>query len=133
MKKQFKKLKSNKGFTMQDIIIAMAILVLFAGTIGGIYVAVYKIQCETKLNAVATLYAIQILENIDKISYDEVTTGMESNYRSLYNVPDSMNLQLDVSQYGTDDVIKIIKLTISYESSGDTEEIVLEKIKVREI
>lgn len=133
MKKVFKRWKSNRGFTIQDVIIAMVVLVLFASTIGGSFVVIYKIQCETKLNTVATLYAIQILENTDKISYEEVTNGMENHYRSAYGIPDLMNLNLEISQYNTEDTIKNIKLTISYEFAGSTETLVLEKIKVKEL
>lgn len=133
MKKVFKRWKSNRGFTIQDVIIAMVVLVLFASTIGASFVVIYRIQSETKLNTVATLYAIQILENTDKISYEEVTNGMENHYRATYEIPDSMNLNLEVSQYNTEDTIKNIKLTISYEFAGSTETLVLEKIKVKEL
>lgn len=133
MKKLQKKIKSNKGFTIQDIIVAMTVLVLFTGIIGGSIVAIYKVQAETKLSSSATLYAIQIIENIDKISYDDVKDGDLRTWRTDYGIPDIMNLDLDVSAYNENDTIKIVKLTISYEFSGKTQTLVLEKLKVKEI
>lgn len=132
MKKLLNKLKSNKAFTMQDLIVAFTILLLFTSVICGAVVAIYRVQAETKLNSLATLYAIQIMENIQKISYDEVQNGDLRNWREDYDIPDRMSLNLEVEPYGEDDIIKNVKLTISYEFSGKTETITLEEFKAKE-
>lgn len=132
MKKLLNKLKSNKAFTMQDLIVAFTILLLFTTVICGVVVAIYRLQAETKLNSLATLYAIQIMENIQKISYDEVQNGDLRNWRADYDIPDRMSLNLEVEPYGEDDIIKNVKLTISYEFSGKTETITLEEFKAKE-
>ena len=82
-----KRIKSNQAFTMQDLVIAIMVLLLFVGTIGGTYLAIYQVQADTKLDSVATLYMIQMLEYIDKIGYDEVTNGMEETLRTQFAVP----------------------------------------------
>lgn len=133
MKVLFKRLKSNKGFTMQDVIVAMLILTIFAGLICGTYTLIYKIQLQTKLSSQVAVYAIQILENTDKISYDEVTNGMEEHYRTEYNIPNTINLKMKVNNYNTQNTIKQIRLTISYEFQGETDELVMEKFKAKEI
>lgn len=133
MGKIVKNLKSNKGFTMQDVIIAIAILTLFAGTIAGSYLAIYKIQAETQITAVATLYGIQILENIDRIAYEDVKNGMEDTYKQAYGISDQMGLRIEVSQYDSENTIKMVKLTLSYEVAGNKEDLVLEKLKVKEL
>lgn len=133
MEKITKKLKSNKGFTMQDVIIGMVILTVFAGTIAGTYLAIYKIQAETQMTAVASLYGIQILENIDRIAYEDVINGMEDTYKQAYGISDQMGLKIEVSQYDDENTLKMIKLTLTYEIAGNTEELVLEKLKVKEI
>lgn len=133
MGKIVKNLKSNKGFTMQDVIIAIAILTLFAGTIAGSYLAIYKIQAETQITAVATLYGIQILENIDRIAYEDVKNGMEDTYKQAYGISDQMGLRIEVSQYDSENTIKMVKLTLSYQVAGNTEDLVLEKLKVKEL
>ena len=133
MKKIVKNLKSNKGFTMQDVIIAIAILTLFAGTIAGSYLAIYKIQAETQITAVATLYGIQILENIDRIAYEDLKNGMEDTYKQAYGISDQMGLRIEVSQYDSENTIKMVKLTLSYQVAGNKEDLVLEKLKVKEL
>lgn len=135
MERITKKLKSNRGFTMQDVIIGMVILTVFAGTIAGSYLAIYKIQAETQMTAVATLYGIQILENIDRIAYEDVKNEkeMEDKYRQDYGISDKVGLKLEVSQYDEEDTLKMVKLTLTYEIAGNTEELVLEKLKVKEI
>lgn len=133
MKNTSMDLKSNKGFTLQDVVLATIILILFAGTIATSFLTIYRIQAETKVTAVAGLYGIQIMENIDKIRYDQVTTGIEENYRSLYQIPDSIDIHLDVTPYNSENTIKQIKLTLSYSLEGEKEELVLEKLKVKEV
>lgn len=132
MKKWLNKLKSNKGFTMQDVIVAMVILALFTSTIGGCLTLIYRIQSETKITTAATSYAIKIIENIDKIGYDEVKNGMEENYKSTYSIPSKMNLIIKVDPYGTDNTVKKVELTISYEFAGKTRSLIIEKFKAKE-
>lgn len=133
MKKLLQRLKSNKGFTMQDLAIGIIILTLFAGTIGGSFIAVYKMQAQTKITSIATLYGIQILENIDKIDYDEVNDGDLRTWISDYKIPESMKLSLEVKKYNEEDTIKQVKLTINYEFADNSETLVLERFKVKEI
>ena len=132
MKKILNKTKSNKAFTMQDLIIAFTILLLFTGLICGTIATIYKVQAETKLTSLATLYGIQIMENIDKISYDEVQNGDLRNWKNDYGIPDNMSLNLEVEPYGEKDVVKHVKLTISYELSGKENNLELEKFKEKE-
>lgn len=132
MQKIVKKLKSNKGFTMQDVIVGIVILTIFAGTIAGSYLAIYKIQVQTQLTAVATLYGIQILENIDRIAYEDVKNGMEDSYKQAYGISDKMGLKIEVSQHDDENNLKRIKLTLTYQIAGNTEELVLEKLKIKE-
>lgn len=133
MKRKLINFKSNKGFTIQDVAIAIVVLVLFAGVIAGSYLSIYRIQVQTKLTAVASIYGIQIMENIQKISYDEVVPNMEDKYRSQYQIPDAMGLEIEVIQHDLNNQIKDIKLTVSYTASGKTENIVLQELKVKEL
>lgn len=133
MRKIREKLKSDKGFTMQDVIIGIVVLIAFAGTIASSYLAIYKVQAQTEATAVASLYGIQILEDIDRISYDQVKNGMEQGYKQTYGISDGMDLKIEVSQYDPDNTIKLVKLTLTYQIAGSQENLVLEKLKVKEI
>lgn len=130
-------LKSESGFTMTDLVVALIIFSMLAGLVGTFLYSSYKSQLKTKLEGDASYYAIQILEDIDKISYNDVTNGMESNYKSKFSIPSGYNLKLEVTNYneGTNkfDLIKNVKLTIEYGNNSETESIIINKIKVKEV
>ena len=133
MTKIAKKLKSNKGFTIQDTVIGLLVLVMFAGIIGSSFLAVYRIQCETKITAMATLYGIQIFENIDKIPYEEVKNEKVDDYKKDFKIPDMINIKVEVTPKNEEDTIKLVELTMDYTFGGKTETILLQKIKVKEL
>lgn len=130
-------IKSNYGFTMIDLVIALIIIMIFSGIIGTALYEAFKMNSKTKVSAAALNFVIEILEDIDKITYDEVQNGMESKYMTQFSIPSGYNLSINVSNYiegnETEDLIKIVKLTIEYKMAGNEEKIVIEKIKVREM
>lgn len=137
MKSVKQALKSNKGFTMQDLAIAIIAFVLLAGTVTSIYLSIYKVQADTQVDAVATLYTIQIMERIDKLAYDEV---VENNLENLVNtmrqdftIPSSFRIGLEIIPYNQDDIVKTVKLTFTYSFSGKEKNIIIERLKVKEI
>ena len=97
----------------------------------------FKTNLQVKMAGTAANYAIQILEDIDKISYDKVINGMESSYKSKFSIPNGFDLSIEVSNYneGTDkeDLIKKVKLTITYSLAENSENLVIERLKVKEI
>lgn len=131
------KIKSEAGFTMTDLIAALIIFSIFTGIIGTLMYNSFKMNLQTKMASIAGGYAIQILEDIDKITYDEVTNGMENSYKSKFGIPSGFDLNIEVSNYneGTskEDLIKKVKLTITYNFAGSSEELVINKLKVKEI
>lgn len=136
-KKCKKYLKSNQGFTMQDLAIAIIILFLFVGTIGGIYLTIYQVQADTKIDSIATLYTVQIMEYIDKVSYDDVINGMEDTVRQEFGIPESFGILIDVSSYlptgNSQDLVKQVKLTLTYHFGNDDRTINIEKLKIKEL
>lgn len=139
MRKKFKKinLKSNSGFTMVDLVIALAIFALFATVIGNMMFSAYKTNLQVEMSGASIYYAMQILEDIDKIPYEDVKNGMESSYISKFSIPSAFTVNVNVSNHneGTnkEDLIKKVKITITYEFSGNSESIVINKLKVKEV
>lgn len=137
MKKKLINIKSNSGFTMYDLILALIIFTMFTTIIGTLMYSAFKSGLQVKMSGSSIYYAIQILEDIDKITYEEVQNGMESSYISKFSIPSGFTIDIDVSNYnkGNDkkDLIKKVKLTVSYELSGETESIVINKVKVKEL
>lgn len=130
-------IKSNSGFTMTDLVVALLMLTLFTGMIGSLLYSSYKTNIQTKMTGLSVNYAIQILEDIDKITYDEVKNGMESKYINALSIPAGFDLTIDVSNYNEgnskEDLIKKVKLTIIYQFSEETETVVFEKLKIKEV
>ena len=130
-------IKSDNGFTMVDLIVALGVFTVFTSLLCTLLYSVYKNTLQTRMSALATNYAIQILEDIDLISYDVVKDGMEDYYIDKFSIASGFNVSIDVRNYSeksdNQDVIKLVNLTISYDLGGSTEKIVIKKIKIREI
>ena len=129
--------KSEKGFTMEDLIIALFVITLLAGLIATTMYSVYETNARATVTAQMTTYAIQILEDIDRIAYEEVDSDLASEYRGKFAIPDGYGLEINVSNYGegtpnVEDVIKIVNLKISYTLAGESEEFTVTRLKIRE-
>ncbi len=139
MKNKLKnRISSNKGFTMQDLIIACFIIIAFVGIISSLMYTVYKTNIKAKLMSQMTVYSVKILENIDKISYEEVQTKTAQEYKNEFSIPDGFDVQIQISNYAensnaSNDVIKIINLKLSYTLGNETEEFAVTKLKIKEI
>lgn len=129
------KLKSDKGFTMQDVIVACIILTIFVGTIAALMTSVYKTNIKTRLTSQMATYAVEILEDIDKISYADAQERTGSYYKSKFQIPAGFDVNLELTDYGenTEDVIKIVNLKIAYTLQGDTTEYTVQRLKIKEI
>lgn len=132
-----KSLKSKKGFAMQDLLIACFIFILFTGLIGALMYQVYEINVTAALTSQMSVYAVQILEDLDKISYEEAQNKTAADYREQFQIPGGFGISLQLSDYGEEegleDVLKIVDLRITFEIGGRTEEFSVRKLKVREL
>lgn len=134
-------LKSNKGFTLQDLVIAIIILMIFVGTVGGLFISIYRVNVDTKVDSLATIYAIKILEYIDKINYDEVTEsnkeGLISKMQTELDIPNSLKVSLNITNYnpswGSEDYVKQVKLTINYNFNKKDKHLSINRLKVKEL
>ncbi len=137
-KKKIINLKGKNGFTMQDLIIALGIILIVGSLIGSTYLAIYNIQTETKIDCIATLYAIQITEYIDKISYEEVLAGMDiQTLKQKFNISDAFTININVNNYEQDgenlDMVKKVKIEINYKIKNQDRKIVFNRLKIKEV
>ena len=100
--------------------------------------SVYKTNVKTNLTSQMATYAVQILEDIDKIPYEDVKPELADEYKSDFSIPESFNISIEVSNYGegvnnVQDVIKIVKLNISYTILNETEGFSIQKLKIKEM
>lgn len=128
--------KSENGFTLTDLAIAIFVIMIFTGLIGTIFYRITEVKLSTQLSAEATVYAIQILEDIDRRDYEQVQNGMENNYKSIFQIPEGYELSLNVSDTNSTSSngqpVKRVELRIKYTFKGRDEELVITRLKVRE-
>ena len=129
-----KVLKSAKGFTMTDLILALSLVTLLFGIVTGLFLNIGKINAQSKMLATATYYGIRILEDIDKTAYENVTPEIAQQYANIFSANGKFEIQIDVENYeATQDIIKKVKLTISYTVANEEQKVVFNKLKVKEI
>ena len=132
------KLKQNIGATLTDVVIAMLIIMLFTGILTTTFSGLYKNNIHIKMNAVAVDYAIKILEDIDKMPYEEVNTSLNEEIARKYEDYKNYEAHIDIENYNKndenkEDIIKIITLTIKYKVIDTNEEYIVKKLKIREM
>lgn len=136
-KQRFLKLKSNNGFTMQDLIIAIAIFTLFAGIIGTAMVSTFRVQSDSQVDEIGTLYAIQIAEYIDKISFEEVESGMGDSLAKMFDIPSNFTVTVNVSDYKpsgeTLSCVKEVDINLEYNFANDSRNIRIQRLKIKEL
>lgn len=137
VKKNILNLKSEKGFTMQDLIIAMAIFALFSVIVGTGLVSTFKVQADSQVDEVGTLYAVQIAEYIDKISFDEVETGIGNSLAQRFNIPTNFDVTVNVSDYIPEDetvsYVKEVDINLEYNFNNNSRNIRIHRLKIKEL
>ena len=66
-------LKQKKGFTMVDIAVAIVIIMIFVGIITTLFYQYYLSISSKNRNAIGTNCAIDIIEDVKAMNYEEVT------------------------------------------------------------
>ena len=138
MKKIKVNFKSEKAFTMQDLIIAILIIGIFVALIGNLMYNSYMNKVVANLTAQMSMYSVEILEDIDKISYEEVQTKTPEQYRAKFAIPDGFDIKIEIRDYiegqqEEQDLMKIVKLTLSYTIQGKKQDFVVERLKIKEL
>jgi len=143
MKKSIK-LKSNKGFTELDVCVAIIITSIMIALISTIAYNTYTQLLATHRNSVATSYAVDVLEKINKLNYNDSsiangtyqTTSENSNilgikinprYTVVLNVQDNNKTSGNTAKR---DLIKIITVAIAYEEAGIEKNIMIKTLKL---
>lgn len=131
------RLKQNKGTTMTDVVTAVIILCIFTGAIGNLYYQIVLHQNMIRLNALAVYHVVQIAEEIDKISYEEVTNELPSKLKEKFSIPNLYTITVNVENYNKDDpskedIIKMVTIKAEYECFNKKKEYEIKKLKIRE-
>ncbi len=132
------KIKSNRAATMSDVIIGLLIMIIFTGILTNSFYRIYKHNISIRMNAIAVDYAVKILEDIDKISYEEVNTNLSSTLKEKYNMNNNYTAHLEIENYNKEDktkedIIKILTLTINYNTLNEKQTYKVRKLKIKEM
>ena len=131
------KLKSNRAFTLQDLAIAIIVIFLFVGTITSTFITIYKIQAETKVDSVAMLFTVQIMERIDKLANNDVS---ESNMNDLiyqmrtdFGIPDGFSINIEIEpDETTNELVKAVSVKLGYNFNNKYRGISIKTLKIKE-
>ena len=131
-------IKSNKGFSGIEITVALVVLMIFVPLIVMIFTNIYLSYTNSRRNAEATAYATQIMEQIEKMYYADVTSAKLSNVIEQMNIPKGYGIQLEVNSYNEDDetkedLVKTVIVNINYKVGKQTQSIRFETVKAKEI
>lgn len=131
-------LKNNKGIVVTDAIIAILIVLIFAGTVISLISKITSESIKLKMNSQQISVATQIFEYAEKTEYNDVTNEKLIQYTNQINpeklsAGESLNslttpnkVKISVETYKpqnaeeTFDIVKIITLTIENELDGKT-------------
>lgn len=134
-----KNIKSNRGVSITDVVIALIILTIFTGVIGNLIYQIAYNNAALRVNAIAVDYAVKEAEYIDKIAYEDVQTSNEKITQiNGEDVLDAFTVKLDVEDYkGNDetkqDIIKKVIITVNYNILKDEKSYKIEKLKIKEM
>ena len=134
-----KNIKSNRGVSITDVVIALIILTIFTGVIGNLIYQIAYNNAALRVNAIAADYAVKEAEYIDKIAYEDVQTSNEKITQiNGENVLDAFTIKLDVEDYKANDVtkqdiIKKVTITVNYNILKDEKSYKIEKLKIKEM
>lgn len=152
MKKQ---IKNQKGASSADIIISIGIIMVFVSIVLIVYTNLNRVNSQILRKQTATNYAIAILENVDRLYYNEVTpekfenidigngkhkiadTEIARGYRANVTIQNYNETEGNENKL---DVIKIVTVSIEYNTGtkdengqNNVEEVKVTKIKAKEI
>lgn len=130
-------IKSNKGITLVDVVLAMTILSLFVGVVGNLYYVILKHNNMIRYDTIAVYYAIKIAEDIDKMSYADVNSSLNTSVSEKYKLPENLTGTINVENYNANDskkqdIIKKVKITIKYTFLDEEKKYEIIKLKIKE-
>lgn len=113
-------IKEEKGVLVTDAIVSILIILLFTGIILTLIVNIVLESAKVKINSQEMDFATEILEYVEKISYEEVT---ENNLKAYVNAKDPEHISAVTSSDSTtiDELTTTYKIKITVEQYGKDE------------
>lgn len=137
------KMKSQKGFTTMDATIAIIIITISLGLITTVVYNNYTQILSTHKNSMATFYAVEVLEQANKLEYDDIylSEGIRTSEQdgTILDIPidSSYTVNLNISKYNNiegnidkQDLIKILEVIVKYTDNNIEKNISIKTLKL---
>ena len=141
--------KNEEGITGVDITIAIILITIFVSIIATLFYNIQKTSTELERETIATSYAVEIIEEIKALGFEQLPNVDEGNQISGYedkyiedNGEDTPYYQTvrveDYSQISNDEevepeMLKKVTVTVSYKVNNTNKEITLSTMISRNI
>lgn len=143
--------KNEKGYTAIDIAVCVVVIFIFVSLISTLIYSFNSSSKELELRAQATNLAINEIENMKNISFDEIANLSERNENSQYRPEDSgeemeeitgnegfyrriiIQDYNDIDSNRMEGIVKKITVQVKYKFKGELQTVELSSIKAKEI
>ena len=134
------KLRNNKGLVAMDMVLSILAILIFSVIIISMMYNNFLENTKIKKQALAIIYLTETLENVGIAEYDDITQDNinngnidlipkdieDSNYKIKIEV---ITNDLDLEENQTEEIVKKIRATISYDLGNKTYQHSMERIK----
>ena len=144
MKIKVDNIKQNKGFTTADIVVAIALIMIFVGIIASVFYNYYLTTTSRNRNAIATNCLVDVIEHFKKMNYEDVTNESISSeldkMKADGTIPSGYKVNVSFQKYNElpgnekkQDIIKILTTNIQYTVGNKTEKIEIKTLITKNI
>lgn len=150
------KIKNNKGLTGVDVTIAVIILTIFVSLIANMFYNVSQIGNAVNRKSEATYVAVQIIEAMKQVNYDDLPTGLtedttainleklnellidedkivlKNGYSVDINVENYKKIKGETEGEELEDILKRVTVTVKYNEKAKEQTVELTTVVVRE-
>ena len=136
------KKKTEKGFVGIDMVLAIAAVMIFSVLIIALMNNNYLQNIKVNKKALATIYLTETLENIGIAKYEDITQSNIDNIISDlvpegleekgYKIKIEVDEDISLGEETTEDILKKVKVTISYKVRDKEYQYYMERLKAKE-
>ena len=129
---------TDKGFVAVDMTIAVIAIMIFSILILSLITYNFLENLKVRRDTLAIIYLTEALENIGIATYEDVTQENSDSFipsdleSDNYKMDITINNNFDLSEENSQDIIKKVLVTISYEIGDKKYQHNMERIKIKE-
>lgn len=131
-------LKNNKGFAGVDVAVATVIFIVFVSLVASLFYNTANTSKKIQRKATATNLCIEIIEALKASNFDDLADTTEDNPMTIetlnsisgrnIEIPDGYNQQIHIEDTIGDNLVKVLKVTVSYQQKNNVEDVMIETL-----